>query len=48
VLKRTNLFLDTDDMKKLAAIAKEQDRKSAYLVRKAIREFLDRNRKRKR
>jgi predicted transcriptional regulator len=47
MLKRTNLYLDTSDMTKLATIAKRQDRKTAYLVRKAIREYLDRNLKRK-
>ena len=42
MLKISTIHLDTDDMKKLRQIAKKDGVKTAYLVRKAIKEFLER------
>jgi len=40
MLKGTSIYLDTADMKKLERLAKKENLKASYLVRKAIKEFL--------
>jgi predicted transcriptional regulator len=40
--QHTAIRLDPEPLKKLEALAKLQDRSVAYLIRKAIEEFLER------
>jgi predicted transcriptional regulator len=42
MLKATSICLDAEDMKKLNRLAKADGLKASYLVRKAIKEFLQR------
>jgi len=42
MLKQTTIYLDSADMKKLGQLAKKDGLKAAYLVRKAIKEYLKR------
>ncbi len=42
MLRRTTIYLDAKDMKRLERLAREDGTKAAYLVRKAIREYLER------
>jgi len=43
VLKRTSLFIDAAELKELAKIGKKVDRTVAWLIRKAVSEYLERN-----
>ena len=45
MLRPTSIYLDTADMKKLERLAKKDGLKASYLVRKAIKEFLQRSEK---
>jgi predicted transcriptional regulator len=45
MLRPTSIYLDTADMKKLERLAKKDGLKASYLVRKAIKEFLQRSKK---
>jgi predicted transcriptional regulator len=40
MLKRTTVWLDTAELKKLAKLGKELDRPVAWLIRKAVSELL--------
>ena len=43
MLKATSIYLDVTDMKKLERLANKEGLKASYLVRKAIKEFLQRH-----
>lgn len=43
MLRRLNIFMDAQHLKRLAAIAKKKGLKTAQLVRLAISEYLERN-----
>jgi hypothetical protein len=43
--RHTAIRLDADDLAKLEVIAKEQDRSVSWLIRKAVSEFLERQKK---
>jgi predicted transcriptional regulator len=45
MLRPTSIYLDTADMKRLERLAKKDGLKASYLVRKAIKEFLQRYKK---
>ena len=49
MLRRCNIFLDANDLKRLAALVKKATpgTKVAMLIRQAIAEFLDRHEKEK-
>jgi len=42
MLKLSSFYIDTADMKKLYRIAKRDGLKGSYLIRKAIKEFIER------
>jgi len=44
-MKRYNVFLDEQQIKKLAKIAKKKSLKTAQMIRLAISEFIERNEK---
>ena len=48
MLKATSIYLDVADMKKLERLAGKDGLKASYLVRKAIKEFLQRQAEEKR
>ena len=43
MLKASSIYLDVADMKKLERLANKEGLKASYLVRKAIKEFLQRH-----
>jgi predicted transcriptional regulator len=43
--RHTAVRLDADDLAKLEVIATEQDRSVSWLIRKAVSEFLERQKK---
>jgi len=43
MLKISNFYVDTADMKKLYRIAKRDGLKGSYLLRKAVKEFIERD-----